>query len=98
MIEELMRLHASCSDSNGSDSNGSDINCICNGSSLTCRNSRLIVLQVGDSQQPSAAVTMASHPAEKHSPAAPRSAAEPRQRSNRRSPPRSELEGLDQRC
>jgi hypothetical protein len=37
---------------------------------------------------------MASHPAEKHSPAAPRSAAEPRQRSNRRSPPRSELEGI----
>ena len=56
-----MRLHASCSDSNGS-----DINCICNGSSLTCRNSRLIVLQVGDLQQPSAAVTMASHPAQKH--------------------------------
>lgn len=59
MIEELMRLHASCSDSNCSDINCSDINCNC--SSLPCRNSRLIVLQVGDSQQPSAAVTMASH-------------------------------------
>jgi hypothetical protein len=85
MIEESKRLHASCGDSNGSDSNGS---------SLPCRNSRLIVPRFAHSQQPSAAVTMASHPAQKHSPAPPQSAAEPRQRSNRRSPPRSELEGL----
>jgi hypothetical protein len=90
MIEELMRLHASCSDSNGSDINCSDSN----GSSLPCHNSRLIAPKVADSQQPSAAVTMASHPAQKHSTAPPRSAAEPRQRSNRRSPPRSELEGI----
>jgi len=70
--------------------NCSDSNCI----SLPCRNSRLIVPRFAHSQQPSAAVTMASHPAQKHSPAPPQSAAEPRQRSNRRSPPRSELEGL----
>jgi hypothetical protein len=57
MIEESKRFHANCSDS---DSN-------CNGSSLPCRNSRLIVPRFGDSQQPSAAVTMASPPAQKHS-------------------------------
>ena len=52
MIEESKRFHA-----NGSDSNGS---------SLPCPNSRLIVPQFAHSQQPSAAVAMASHPAQKH--------------------------------